>query len=115
MPLCSNLEKDLRVPLGDLQQLLGRAGRLPAPLLPLFQGALGHSKGGGELGLRQTTLHPHASHLRLGFDLGAPSPAAFDLPHSVQDLLPHVALGLELGKRCTIELPIRLPQLAKEP
>ena len=36
--------------------------------------------------------------VRLGFDLYPLSAFGFDLPYTVQDFLPHIALGLESGE-----------------
>src|SRR5688500_4528143 len=84
---------------GDLQELLGSPRWFATSLLPLFQGALGNSQCRGKLRLRQSTLQPHANNM--GFRLNFPSPpsTSLDLTYTIQNFLPHVALGLKLSER----------------
>ena len=44
----------------------------------------------------------------LGFNLRTLAPASLDLPNPLQDLLPHIALSLELSQRFTTKLLIHL-------
>jgi hypothetical protein len=82
----------------NLQKLFRGAGWLTPSLLPLLQGALRYTQRRGKLGLREPTLQPHANNVRLGFNLCLLSAAGFDFAYAVQDILPHIALHLEVGE-----------------
>ncbi len=51
----------------------------------------------GEIGVQ---LHDesHTNDIRLDFNIRSLYSPGFDLPHTVQDFLPHIAFGLEFGK-----------------
>src|SRR5262245_34905510 len=90
--------------LRNLQELLRGTRRFATSLLPLFQRAFGNPQRSRKLRLRKSALQPHANDLRFGLYVRSFASASFDLPYTVQDFLPHVAFGLELGQCLSSQL-----------
>ena len=88
----------------NLQEPLCGTGWFAVALFPLLQGTLGHTQRCGKLGLGKPAHQPHANDVGLSSNVGPLSFSSFDLPHTVQDFLPHIAFGLEVRKRLSGQL-----------
>src|ERR1039457_851330 len=99
-----NLPEHFGMQFRDPNQRLCRSARNAPSLLPLFQGALRDSEQRGELRLRQAGFQARAHDRRARLNRGPFATASLDFTHTVQNLLPDVAVRLESGERAACEL-----------